>query len=263
MNSPQRPSLWKLALETRAGLEWASHWLWRTRLAQWPKAPGTPVLLLPGLATNQWAMAPMRQSLTDLGYKAYHWELGFNTGPTLEGLEALTKRVRALSKEHGQPIALVGWSLGGSMARAVAARAPEHVRCVVALGSPLNRNLASHLDSLFALLSQHKSTDRRLFRWLEKPLHDIPMTSIASVDDGLLSWESSTLPAITHQETLLLRGVSHLGLPAHPYVLWLIHDRLRQDPNEWKPYRGRKQWDRLWKAPKATTAARRAAIMEG
>jgi pimeloyl-ACP methyl ester carboxylesterase len=260
---PQRPPLWKLALESRAGLEWASHWLCRRRLAQWPKAPETPVILLPGLATNQWAMAPMRQSLIDLGYQAYHWELGFNTGPTLEGLEALTKHVRALSKQHGQSVGLVGWSLGGSIARAVAARAPEHVRCVIALGSPLNRNLASHLDALFALISQHKSTDHRLFRWLEKPMRSIPMTSVASVDDGLLSWESSTLPNTTSQETLFLRGVSHLGLPANPYVLWLVHDRLRQEPTRWKPYRSRSKWDQLWKAPATTTEAWRNAMMKG
>lgn len=263
MIKAQRPSLAKLAFEARAGAEWASHWLHRSKMREWPKAPGIPVILLPGLATNHWAMAPMRQALSGLGYHPYDWTLGFNTGPTLEGLDALAAQIKKISREHRQSVALVGWSLGGAMARAVAAKAPEHSRCVVALGAPLNRHLASHLDLLFSLLSTHSAADPRLFTWLEKPLKEVPLTSIASLDDGLLSWESSALPGNPLQETLFLRGVSHLGFPVHPYVLWLIHDRLRQEKGAWKPYRKRSAWDLEWKAPAKATAAWRAAIMGG
>ena len=213
MSSLTKPSFWKLALELRAGAEWASHFLARYSLPHWPRGKaGTPVLVLPGLATSDLAMAPMRQALQQLGHQPYAWEMGWNTGPNAQQLSALAKRVRRLAKRHRQPVAMVGWSLGGAMARAVAARCPDQVKCVVALGSPLAPTVASHLDGVFSALSGMHSNDPRLGKWMQGPLGQVPLTSIASIDDGLVSSQSSVLPRARRQETILVRGVSHLGI---------------------------------------------------
>lgn len=259
---PQRPPLSKLAYEAKSCALWLSAFQLSRELKHWKRANGTPVLLLPGLATNQWAMLPMRQCLSTLGYQPYDWNMGFNTGPTKQNLDQLTRSIKALSKQHGEPVALVGWSLGGAIARAIAARIPKHVRCVVAFGSPLNRYLATHLDNLFALLSENAITDPKLFKWLEAPVPTVPITSIASVDDGLLSWQSSTLPKGPMQETIFLRGIGHLALPVHPHIIRLVHDRILQDPGTWKAYAGRSVKDKRWNAPRSATTRWQSAIMK-
>jgi pimeloyl-ACP methyl ester carboxylesterase len=43
-----------------------------------------------------------------------------------------------LSRHHGEPVALVGWSLGGLFAREIARRYPETVSRVITMGTPFS-----------------------------------------------------------------------------------------------------------------------------
>src|SRR5690349_21841748 len=131
------PSALLLALEGRAFLEWSAcvaAWPLLTRAAQ---GDGHPVLVLPGLAAGDASTWPLRTFLQGRGYAVYPWELGLNRGPREGVVRKLLARIRGIEREHGRKLSLVGWSLGGAMARALAVREPERVRSVVTLGSPL------------------------------------------------------------------------------------------------------------------------------
>ena len=48
-----------------------------------------------------------------------------NVGPTRKVLSGLRPMVEELAQSSGQPVALVGWSLGGVFARLVARQVPD------------------------------------------------------------------------------------------------------------------------------------------
>ena len=59
-----------------------------------------------------------------------------NFGPTPRIHDGLVRRLAELSADGEQPVSIVGWSLGGILARELARRHPESVRSVITLGSP-------------------------------------------------------------------------------------------------------------------------------
>jgi len=85
-----------------------------------------PVMLLPGFGAHPVRMKPLAAALDKAGHRAHHWGLGFNLGPTPENFAFLLSRVEGLARRHGEPVALVGWSLSwraGGAGRLVARRA--------------------------------------------------------------------------------------------------------------------------------------------
>lgn len=97
-----------------------------------------PVMLLPGFGAHPLRMRRMKGALDDAGHSTHEWGLGFNLGPTPENFAFLLARVRALAASAGEPVALVGWSLGGLFAREIARREPQTVRKVITLGTPFS-----------------------------------------------------------------------------------------------------------------------------
>lgn len=242
------PSSLLLALEGRAPLEWAAYLVWRSRMRSWPRGDGHPVLVLPGLATNDLAMAPLRDTMSALGYQVYPWDEGFNTGPSPALLASLVQRIEDIYDAHGQPVSLVGWSLGGALARGLAAACPGKVRSVIAMASPLRKGAGSNLSGVFEWLSNFSPQDDCLHRWMNRPTQ-VPISSIVSKGDGLVDWRSGVLPRHATRETIEVLGVSHLGMPVHPAVMWVVADRLRQDPGAWRPYQSPPGLAKSWSSP--------------
>lgn len=230
------PSRLLLALEGRALLEWAAttvSWRWLSRRV--PRGDGHPVLVLPGLIAGDASTWPLRRFLEASGYAAHPWRQGINIGPR-EGVEdRLLARIDQLSASHGRrKVSLIGWSLGGAMARALAVRRPEQVRSVITLGSPLSGHpRASNARRIFEMVSGLSADDPELLqRMAEHP--PVPMTSILSKSDGVVHWRMSLAPNSTRAENIVVPG-SHLGLGVNPIVLWAIADRLAQPEGEWFP----------------------------
>ena len=229
------PSALLLALEGRAFLEWSAciaAWPLLTRAAQ---GDGHPVLVLPGLAAGDATTWPLRTFLEGRGYVVYPWELGFNCGPRDGVVRKLLARIRAIEREHGCKLSLVGWSLGGAMARALAVREPGRVRSVVTLGSPLaGHPKATNAWRLFEYLSGVRADDPRL-RALMSRHPPVPSTSILSKSDGIVSWPMSLIPRGARSENIEV-SASHFGMGANPAVLWAVADRLAQPEGAWKPF---------------------------
>jgi len=98
------------------------------------------VMLLPGFGSHPRRMKPMADALAAAGHEVHEWGLGFNLGPTPENFGFLMRRVGALARRRGQPVVLVGWSLGGLFAREIARRQPESVSKVITMGTPFSGN---------------------------------------------------------------------------------------------------------------------------
>ena len=96
------------------------------------------VMLLPGFATHPVRMRYMARRLEAAGHRVKRWGLGFNWGPTADSVALLEARVEDLAARHGEPVYLVGWSLGGLFAREIAKRRPNSVAKVVTMGSPFS-----------------------------------------------------------------------------------------------------------------------------
>ena len=108
----------------------------RPALQRLPHGDGHPVLVLPGLMADDTSTRVLRRVLRRLGYRVHGWRLGRNIGPTEACVTGMQKRIDDLSERYGEPISLIGWSLGGIFARDLARRTPDSVRQVITLGSP-------------------------------------------------------------------------------------------------------------------------------
>ena len=63
--------------------------------------------------------------------------------------------MRALAERHGQPVSLIGWSLGGIYARELAKELPDAARCVITLGTPFTGHpKATNAWRIYELLSR-------------------------------------------------------------------------------------------------------------
>ena len=118
---------------------------------------GASVLVLPGFLACDASTRPLRHGLRRMGYHVFKLGMGRIHGVNETTLHDVDSRVRKLVQQRGEPIILVGWSLGGLIAREYAKHAPDMVRAVVTLGSPIAGDLRElPISRLYELLAGHK-----------------------------------------------------------------------------------------------------------
>ena len=102
---------------------------------------GRQVVVIPGMFAHDRKMAMMRRVIDKAGYEAHGWELGRNLPHRMDRiLDWFDERLDAVQSSKSEPVSLVGWSLGGLIAREYAKRAPDRIASVVTLGSPFSGN---------------------------------------------------------------------------------------------------------------------------
>jgi esterase/lipase len=202
-----------------------------------PRGDGHPVLVLPGFVTSDRSTRILRRYLADQGYDVHAWELGRNLGPKAIGDngEKLLSRLRAIHRNTGRKVSLVGWSLGGVMARELARREPHMVRQVISLGSPFTgdpraTNVARLYERLTGDRLDGEALQARLAESRKAP--PVPSTSIYSKADGVTSWRNCIEPASERTDNIEVHG-SHCGLGVNPAVLYAVADRLAQPEGRW------------------------------
>jgi len=153
-----------------------------------PDGKGHVVLVIPAFATTDSFTQPLRAFLARRGYRPMACELGMNWGPTPGILASLRRRLNACRDLEGGPVSVIGFSLGGLLARDLAHDRPRDVAHVVTVVSPFRLPTATHLEPLFHLCAPFYSDDFQAQR-LALPLA-MPSTAIYSRDDGVVAWES-------------------------------------------------------------------------
>ena len=229
------PSDWLAFTEApRAIFELASFLALRPMLSFLPHGDGHPVLVLPGFLASDTSTYPMRNLLIELGYDAVGWDLGRNVQVTPTRIKAMGACLNDLHKRTGRKVSIVGWSLGGLLARELAKLHPDAVRQVISLGSPLTGDGASSkVSKLFeALNGTVPEVQRRgSFKDLGTP-PPVPSTSVFTRADGVVHWRGSIQPEGAERENVEVIA-SHVGLGVNPMVMWVIADSLAQREGQW------------------------------
>ena len=232
------PSDWLALTEApRALFEFASFLALRPALSLLPRGDGHPVLVLPGFLASDKSTIPLRNLLVDLGYDAVGWDLGRNIQITTARVEAMGDALNTLAKRTGRKVSVIGWSLGGLLARELAKLHPEAVRQVISLGSPLTGDRGiSKVGRIFEALNGPVPEIQRRGRFtdLESP-PPVPSTSVFTKSDGVVHWRGSIQPEGPERENVEVLA-SHIGLGVNPTVMWLIANRLAQTEGEWAPF---------------------------
>ena len=232
------PPLWMTALESRVVSEYASWAVTRPAMQCLPNGDGHPVLVLPGFTAADRSTARLRELLRSLGYRTYGWGLGANLGPTPRIVDGIRRRVDRITAARGEPISVIGWSLGGIFARVMAREQPDRFRQVITMGSP------------FRMTPDDRSAASGMWDRL-RPLHDdeilegldvrdrgelpVPTTAIYSRTDGVVWWRACLETVGPQAENVEVYG-SHCGLGFNPSVAYVIADRLAQPADDWQPF---------------------------
>ncbi len=221
-------------MEVRAFWEHYATFAMRPLWSVAPMGDGHPVLVLPGLAAGDGSTALMRRFLQSRGFSPSGWGQGLNLGLREGVIEKAHDKLRALWLEHGRPVSLVGWSLGGLYARELAKHSPEMARVVITLGSPFTGHpRETNAWRLYEFASGHRLDWHDFHGPLRAP-PPVPTTSIWSPTDGVVAWRCSVETRQIYAENIVVES-SHLGLGAHPAALYAIADRLAQPEGHWEP----------------------------
>jgi pimeloyl-ACP methyl ester carboxylesterase len=233
------PSPWLLQAEpARTATEFAAFVAAAPLLQAVPRGEAHPVLVLPGFMAGDASTLLLRAYISGLGYPVQGWQLGRNTGPSQEILDGMDDALRVLADAHGQPVSLVGWSLGGIYARELARRDPDRVRQVITLASP------------FGLADPRPDRSSRLFDTYSHlrvapevlpPAEDVraplamPATAVYSRSDGIVAWQTCLATPGRQSENVEICS-SHCGMGHHPAAVYVIADRLAQPEGAWAPF---------------------------
>lgn len=246
----QKPSLVHMFGEGRSIVELGMTSMFMPFLLRAPKGDNHPVMVLPGFLASDISTKPIRTFLDLKGYNTYGWGLGRNLGTEIVGgknviSDALINRVIELSVKHDKKISLVGWSLGGILAREIARLLPDFVRQVITLGSPFNgpEGSASLVSKLFGKINGDlvSSNPQAMLNMAVPP--PVPTSAIYSRTDGVAHWHACRNKQIDlggQVENIEVKG-SHMGLGHNHQVIWIVANRLAQKEGVWQPYEQKAQ----------------------
>lgn len=217
------PSTWAALGEIGSGLDAARLLGALPRLAAAPRGDGHLVVDIPGWQAPELTGAPLRGYLRRLGYDARGWGFGTNTGDPRRDVERLAGRLLELVDATGAPASLVGWSLGGVIAREVARRHPGAVRRVITYGTPVS---GSAHTTVARVLGAGSDDAEKVARRLDarSPIQ-VPLTVLFSRRDGIVSWQACIDHVSPHAEHVEVSS-RHIGMGVDPDVWAVVADRL-------------------------------------
>jgi predicted esterase YcpF (UPF0227 family) len=218
------------AIGTKCSYELAYLGLNAKQLRNAPKGDGRAIILVPGYMTDDYSMWPLGRYLRFLGYRVYYTEMGRNLGNVDIDMVRLGERIEAISSQlQGESITVLGWSLGGVLAREAARLYSSAVREVITFGTPIVGG--PKFTAVGKRYAKLKNIDLEAF---ELDVHQRnligfkqPITSIYSKTDGVVDWQASIDIYNPHARNVEVSG-SHLGLGINPQVWRVISTTLAQ-----------------------------------
>jgi pimeloyl-ACP methyl ester carboxylesterase len=148
-------------------------------------AGGPPVMVFPGFLADDRMTRLVRRAVRAAGRRATGWGVGQNRGVRADILDLLSERVDSFAPN--ERVALVGWSLGGLMARELAKRMPDRIDRVVTMGSPFSGSLrANRVWKVYERIAGH-SVDGPPIRVELSTKPPVPTIAIWSARDGIVA----------------------------------------------------------------------------
>jgi triacylglycerol lipase len=206
-----------------------------------PHGEGAAVVVIPGFLGSDIYVAHLNSWLQRVGYRSHLSNIGVNAEcPNLLIRYRLAQTIRKAHRESGAKVHLIGHSLGGIIARSVAAQMPGDVASVTTLGAPF-RGTVLHQSVLDAtnvvrrhILDQHGEhvnpdcyTPRCTCDFVNSLRGELPesvvQTAIYTRDDGIVNWRYCRSGC---GEVDFEVSGTHVGLVFNPSVYTIIAERL-------------------------------------
>lgn len=206
-----------------------------------PHGDNSAVVVIPGFLGTDLYVTHLHAWLERIGYRAYLSGIGLNAEcPNLLIRYRLAATITKAVEETGRKVHLIGHSLGGIIARAVATQRPRDVASVITLAAPI-RGTVMHPSIVRAakvvrsqILSQHGAgvlpdcyTPRCTCDFLSSLRCTVPAsiaeTAIYTKDDGIVDWRYCRTG---NSDVDFEVPGTHVGLVFNPSVYTIIAERL-------------------------------------
>lgn len=206
-----------------------------------PRGDGSAVVIIPGFLGTDLYLMELHGWLERIGYRPYFSGIGINAEcPNLLVQRHLNQTIERALNDTERRIHLIGHSLGGVIARAIAGQRPDDVASVITLASPF-RGTATSRTILHAaegirqrIQKEHGRgvlpdcyTGRCTCNFVDSLRRDIPEsmfeTAIYTRDDGIVDWRycMTRNPDVDFE----VPG-THIGMAFNPSVYTIVADRL-------------------------------------
>jgi pimeloyl-ACP methyl ester carboxylesterase len=206
-----------------------------------PRGDGSAVVMIPGFLGTDLYLMELHGWLDRIGYRPYFSGIGINAEcPNLLVQRHLNETIERALDETGRRIHLIGHSLGGVIARAVAGQRSRDVASVITLAAPFrgtatSRAVLNAAESIRQrILQEHGRgvlpecyTGRCTCNFVDSLKRDIPdsmfETAIYTRDDGIVDWRycMTRNPEVDFE----VPG-THIGMAFNPSVYTIVADRL-------------------------------------
>jgi len=214
-----------------------------------PRGDGHTVMTLPGFLGADGSTARLRRFLNRRGYRAVPWGLGRNAAEVrsrnLDDFlahrsvmeERIAERVAREFAASGRPVTLIGWSLGGLYAVALAHRYPQWLRQVITLGTPYGDPRGTALYRVLGNLYRQEADEESLARWVAHTYAGgalrVPVVALFSESDGIVGAGIARCVGDPRYVTNIAVMASHVGFPFNPLVFALIGNYLVEPARRW------------------------------
>ena len=171
-----------------------------------PRGDGSAVVLIPAFLCPDFYLTPLHQWLGRIGYEPFFSGIRFKAEcPNLLIRRQLNETLARALTASGKRVHLIGHSLGGIIARSIAAQRPADIASVITLGAPF-RGTVAHSSILHAaemvrrrILAEHGNevlpecyTGHCSCDFLNSLKSTMPAsvleTAIYTQDDGVVDW---------------------------------------------------------------------------
>jgi pimeloyl-ACP methyl ester carboxylesterase len=214
-----------------------------------PQGDGHTIMTIPGFMGADGSTAQLRKFLNNRGYHAIPWGLGRNAAEVRSHdiddflahrsrtEDAIAARVKAEFKTSGRKLTLIGWSLGGLYAVALAHRFPQWIRQVITLGTPYGDPRGTALYSVMGSLYEHEVEEAALERWVAHTYSGgrlrVPVLALHSESDGIVGAGIAKCQGDPRYVTNVAVFASHVGFPFNPVVFAVIANHLVEPDKRW------------------------------
>ena len=206
-----------------------------------PAGDDSGVVVIPGFLATDLYLMTLHSWLSRIGYCSFLSGIGLNAEcPNLLIQRRLNETIEKALQETGRKIHLIGHSLGGVIARSVAAQRPDEIASVISLGAPF-RGTVAHRSVLRAaeavrrkIQQEHTTkvlpgcyTGQCTCDFLDSLRRKMPVpvmeTAVYTRGDGVVDWRCCMTrnPAADFE----VSG-THIGVVFNPSVYHIIGDRL-------------------------------------
>lgn len=176
------------------------------------------VMLFPGFGAHPRTMRRMHAALAQAGHEVHDWGEGWNLGTTAEMLDRQADQLATLATRTERRLVLVGWSLGGIIARELAHRVPDAVGGVITMGSPFSGDRhANNAWRTYQLVTGHEVTNPPVATdFAAKP--PVPTVALWSPRDGIVAPRAACGWPEERDRAVSIR-CSHLDFASSPAVI--------------------------------------------